>query len=376
MRLVQLFLIKLFRVSLVGTAFLFSLFSSEKRLEAFTNQKLLAYRNKRENSLVLKHANELFGAEDNFGSAAHSSHSSHGSHTSHYSSTVTTYVSPATTSILDTTSISILPTTTVPTTTTTSIPTTTSTVQPTTTTTSIPTTTSTQPTTTTTTTITPSTTTTVNAEIIVDFVGSPNVGEAPLEVKFTNLCKGNIEKYQWDFGDGSISTEENQPTHTYTKWGAYSVILTAYASDGTSKQEIKQDYVVVSPPCAFLSSLDNQNDINTLRKFRDSRLNNNISGLFIKTIYYQNSAEVVSILFRHPELKEKMKNLAQLEMSKINELILNKTATVSEDTIDEIILFLNELKPYGSPKLQKYIELVIKGISNRYLLEGMGIKIE
>ena len=45
------------------------------------------------------------------------------------------------------------------------------------------------------------------------------------DVDFTNLSQHGIS-YTWDFGDGDSSTEEN-PTHTYTTTGIYSVVLIA-----------------------------------------------------------------------------------------------------------------------------------------------------
>lgn len=44
-------------------------------------------------------------------------------------------------------------------------------------------------------------------------------------VAFTN-CSDLAVDYQWDFGDGSVSTEDN-PTHSYDKPGTYKVVLTA-----------------------------------------------------------------------------------------------------------------------------------------------------
>lgn len=48
----------------------------------------------------------------------------------------------------------------------------------------------------------------------------------PLTVNFTDLSVSgsNIVSWQWDFGDGAISTQQN-PTHTYTDTGLYDVML-------------------------------------------------------------------------------------------------------------------------------------------------------
>ena len=56
---------------------------------------------------------------------------------------------------------------------------------------------------------------------------------APCNISFTNTSTNAIS-YAWDFGDGSTSTSNN-PNHTYTSGGAYSVILRATNAAGTSQ---------------------------------------------------------------------------------------------------------------------------------------------
>jgi len=57
---------------------------------------------------------------------------------------------------------------------------------------------------------------------------SPSNGEVPLIVSFIgfgNDTDGSIASYEWSFGDGSTSNQQN-PTHTFTLPGIYSVQLT------------------------------------------------------------------------------------------------------------------------------------------------------
>lgn len=53
-------------------------------------------------------------------------------------------------------------------------------------------------------------------------------------VTFTNESKGAVS-YEWDFGDGTTSTEES-PTHTYPGKGKYVPTLYATAADGTKAE--------------------------------------------------------------------------------------------------------------------------------------------
>ena len=59
----------------------------------------------------------------------------------------------------------------------------------------------------------------------VDFSASPTSGNAPLKVAFTDNSTGSPASWNWDFGDGTNSTEEN-PVHTYNISGQYTVTLT------------------------------------------------------------------------------------------------------------------------------------------------------
>jgi PKD repeat protein len=81
----------------------------------------------------------------------------------------------------------------------------------------------------------------------VDFEGTPLSGGAPLEVAFTDLSTGNnVHAWEWDFDDnGSVDSTVQNPTHTYSAEGTFSVTLTATDDDGT-KSATKTDYITVT----------------------------------------------------------------------------------------------------------------------------------
>jgi PKD repeat protein len=64
----------------------------------------------------------------------------------------------------------------------------------------------------------------VGMEVKAAFSATPTTGPAPLTVVFTGESTGTVDSRLWDFGDGSESTERN-PSHVYTKPGAYTVSL-------------------------------------------------------------------------------------------------------------------------------------------------------
>ncbi len=80
--------------------------------------------------------------------------------------------------------------------------------------------------------------------ISADFTASPVMGEAPLDVQFTDLSVGDVRSWSWDFGDGHTSIQQS-PTHTYTSNGVYTVTLTVSGPAGDDT-EIKASYINVS----------------------------------------------------------------------------------------------------------------------------------
>ena len=76
------------------------------------------------------------------------------------------------------------------------------------------------------------------------FSGTPVEGKVPLEVQFTDSSIGKVNTWEWEFGDGYISYEQN-PLHVYQTTGEYSVILTVEGPFGTRTKE-QTDYIYAS----------------------------------------------------------------------------------------------------------------------------------
>ena len=97
-------------------------------------------------------------------------------------------------------------------------------------------------------------------------------GESPLSVIFTDTTIGNVTGWKWDFGDGTISEEQNT-THLYTTPGSYKVVLVVTGPGGESSSDktisVREPPVVLSPPTASISA-DNTEGIAPLTvSFRD-----------------------------------------------------------------------------------------------------------
>lgn len=83
-------------------------------------------------------------------------------------------------------------------------------------------------------------------------------------VQFVNESNG-ATAYEWHFGDGEISYEEN-PEHNYDTSGVYLVMLVAYGTDGLGCADTTYGYISVDPmftfyvPNAFTPDGDGIND--------------------------------------------------------------------------------------------------------------------
>ncbi|MDP3565116.1 MAG: PKD domain-containing protein, partial [Methanoregula sp.] len=72
----------------------------------------------------------------------------------------------------------------------------------------------------------------VGAAPIAGFSGTPVSGMVPLTVSFTDSSSGSPVVWNWSFGDGTFSESQN-PSHSYTSGGTYSVRLNATNAIGT-----------------------------------------------------------------------------------------------------------------------------------------------
>ncbi len=79
---------------------------------------------------------------------------------------------------------------------------------------------------------------------VVNFWGSPRSGNATLNVTFKDNTTGSPTSWNWSFGDGTYSTVQN-PKHTYSAAGNYTIKLTAANSAGSNTMT-KASYIKVT----------------------------------------------------------------------------------------------------------------------------------
>lgn len=90
-----------------------------------------------------------------------------------------------------------------------------------------------------------------------EFDTNKTSGYTPLGVRFTDLSTSvsPITSWLWTFGDGNTSTSQN-PTHTYSHPGSFTVTLTVMNAVGKYDTEIKTSLIRIALGTPTLSTYD------------------------------------------------------------------------------------------------------------------------
>lgn len=96
---------------------------------------------------------------------------------------------------------------------------------------------------------------TINPQPFADFSSPDTIRcEPSLTSNFTDLSTGGVTAWQWDFGDGGTSTLQN-PSHTYTAYGLYTVTLIATNGFGCKDTVVKTNYIKIQRAQISIPSL-------------------------------------------------------------------------------------------------------------------------
>ncbi len=89
-----------------------------------------------------------------------------------------------------------------------------------------------------------------STNLTANFTASNSSGPSPFIVGFTDMSQGNPVSWQWDCdGDGNIDATDQNPVHTYSSTGTYSV--TCIVSNGTDTDTLTQtDLIIVTAPAS------------------------------------------------------------------------------------------------------------------------------
>ncbi len=93
----------------------------------------------------------------------------------------------------------------------------------------------------------------------VAFSANKQTGVDSLIVSFANSSMGTYPSYEWNFGDGTTSTEAN-PVHQYSTVGTFDVTLTASNAYGIDVVT-KEDYITITSSTAIVTFLSWDNTL-------------------------------------------------------------------------------------------------------------------
>lgn len=115
------------------------------------------------------------------------------------------------------------------------------------------------------------------------FTGTPVSGPQPLSVRFTDTSLNTPTTWFWDFGDGStVNNTLQNPLHTYSAPGTFSVNLTA-SNPGGSSSYVRTNYVTVggvTPPVVSFTASPSHGAQPLVVQFTDTSANSPITWLW------------------------------------------------------------------------------------------------
>ncbi|HET6255632.1 MAG TPA: PKD domain-containing protein [Puia sp.] len=95
---------------------------------------------------------------------------------------------------------------------------------------------------------------TIGAALVPTFTAAPTSAcQAPLAVQFTDQTSPVPTQWTWDFGDGTPTSNQQSPLHTYTSTGNFNVMLTATTAAGCSGTTTMSKEVNITAPTITLA---------------------------------------------------------------------------------------------------------------------------
>ena len=130
----------------------------------------------------------------------------------------------------------------------------------------------------------------VNPQPNAAFIADDYTAVIGQTINFTDQSQTNIVSWNWNFGDGSPNSNQQNPSHTYNQGGIYTVTLIVIDANGCSDTITDQIIISLPPllPSGFSPNGDGSNDILFVKggpfKDLDFRVYNNWGELlFIST---------------------------------------------------------------------------------------------
>jgi len=188
------------------------------------------------------------------------------------------------------------------------------------------------------------------------FVADPKAGKVPLLVKFTDMSTGNPESWDWDFGDGSSSTQAN-PVHAYTTPGAFHVSLTV--KSGMNKDTANQTLVAGGVPSTDFVADSTTVSVNTLVHFTDKTLNS-------PTSWSWNFGDGATSTEQNPTHPYPVKGIFTVTLTATNNEGKDTEIKTNYITVGlaPIANFISQIPPYQEGTRTQYVRFIDQSAGN------------
>jgi len=188
------------------------------------------------------------------------------------------------------------------------------------------------------------------------FVADPNVGIVPLLVKFTDFSTGNPESWNWDFGDGSTSTQPN-PVHAYSTPGAFHVNLTV--TRGMNSDTTTQTIVAGGVPATDFVADRTTVSVNAQVNFMDKTLNS-------PTSWSWDFGDGVTATEQNPSHTYLVKGIYTVTLTATNNDGSDTAKKVNYITVGlaPIADFISEIPAYQQGTRMQYVRFIDKSAGN------------
>ena len=133
-------------------------------------------------------------------------------------------------------------------------------------------------------------------------------------------------------------------------------------------------HVNLFPWCPMsLALYENEDDLSTLRKFRDERLSSTPLGQDCINFFYKHSDEVTLILLLNPDLISHTAEAIGKLLPVVDPLIKGESIYIDMETIEEIDSLLDGIEAKASPSLKTAILKIKKDVSRGEIFEQLRI---
>jgi len=188
------------------------------------------------------------------------------------------------------------------------------------------------------------------------FSADPKEGKAPLLVKFSDMSTGNPETWDWNFGDGSTSSNPN-PVHSYSTPGAFHVTLSI--TRGFNKDSFTQTIIAGGVPAADFVADSTTTSVNTPVRFTDKTVNS-------PTAWQWDFGDGVTSADQNPVHSYALKGIYSVTLTATNN---DGKDTVRKTNYITVGLkpdaeFITEIPPYQQGTRVQYVRFIDTSVGN------------